>query len=179
MTATAEETTAAAPEAPAAEAITAAAGPAAPRVGVHGGAGAPVHAHAPVHARAGARAQAHAKKWILPAATLWGHFTASLRRDKHHGAPWEEHPMSLVDLRASLHHRAAQHEALPFFKPAYLAWCYLVILPASVAGYAALWVLQGPPRTAVAVALIVTLHYWHPLAAPALIQNLPFAGFVL
>lgn len=132
-------------------------------------------ANAPERTRARVRARDRAVKvetprWlrdVMADAATW------LRAADGHGAPWEEQPVSLVQLRAQVLAKAQVHASFPAFRTAYVIWGHLFTLPLAAIGYAALWVLQSPGRTFIAFVLYELLWHMHVLAQLPLVGAVP------
>lgn len=81
-----------------------------------------------------------------------------MRHDVRHGAPWEEQPVSLVQLREQVMRRAEVHSALPLLRQAYIVWGHLFTLPLAALGYGFLWaVIQSPGRMFLSVFIYAIL----------------------
>lgn len=113
------------------------------RVGVHGGAG--VRGRARGRARAREGSPRDARK-----GSRRKDLTTALSHDSSHGAPWQERPSSLTELREIIHKKAGQHTAVPGARQAYITFGYGVALPVSAVFYGVVWVCQAPGRLTVA-----------------------------
>lgn len=108
------------------------------------------------------RARARDSIALLPVwgAAVWEEISASLRASASHGAPWEEQPVSVVQLREQVMRKAHQHDAFPPLRMLYILWGHLFTIPVSALGYGLLWaVIQSPGRT------LLTLILWTVLSA--------------